>query len=474
MLIAGEPGVGKTRLAHRFARELLDAGARVLAGRCSEEPLAAFEPFAEALRPAGLADVLQPGEDAGPGARHRLFGAVDAALGDLAGERGLLLVIDDLHWADRGTLLLIGFLLRSERTAPLLVLGTYRDTELGRHSPLTGALAELQRDGVLQRIGLRGLSEEDVAALARALLGDDTAAARVHARTDGNAFFVEEVLRGLAERHELPESVRHAVGVRLAGLGEDANALLAAAAVLGTELDPRALEEMAELDDAESALDEVLRARLLRPAPTGGRVEFAHALVREAVYDELNALRRARLHRRAAEALHGLGGHLEEIAHHLFEAGEARAGRRAVAAGRPARGRGARLRGRRRALRARAGGVRAGRRRGRGRPGAARTRRRAAARRGAGERARAVQRGGAAGAPERRSRRCWPRRRSATRASGSRSSTSTPRRSPASRRRSRRWRLTGRRCARACWRGWRSSSTTRPDATARRRSAPTP
>lgn len=324
VLLAGEPGVGKTRLAHHFAREALDAGAAVLLARCWEEPLAPFEPFAEALRQIGAADVLRPGDDAPAGARHRLFDAVDTALTELARERGLLLVIDDLQWADRGTLLLASFLLRSERPAPLLVLGTYRDTELGRHSPLTRALADLQRDGVLDRVGLRGLAEHEVAALARSLLGDDAAASLVHQRTDGNAFFAEEVLRGLARSAELPESVRHAVGVRLSRLGEDANELLAAAAVLGLELDPRALELTAAMAPGavEAGLDEILRARLLRAAAPGARLEFAHALVREAVYDELNALRRARLHRRAADALRALGEdrHLEEIAHHLLQA----------------------------------------------------------------------------------------------------------------------------------------------------------
>ena len=168
VLLAGEPGVGKTRLADRFAREVLERGAPVLLGRCWEEPLAPFEPYAEALRQVGAAEVLQPGQDPGAGARHRLFDAADATLAGLAAERGLLLIIDDLHWADHATLLLTSFLLRSGRPAPLLVLGTYRDTELGRHSPLTGALAELQRDGTLDRVGLRGLEERDVAALARA------------------------------------------------------------------------------------------------------------------------------------------------------------------------------------------------------------------------------------------------------------------------------------------------------------------
>jgi DNA-binding SARP family transcriptional activator len=198
VLLAGEPGIGKTRLAHHFAASALGAGQTVLLGRCSEEPLAPFEPFAEALAQAGAADALRPAGVDDAGARHRLFDGVDSALADLAAGAPLLLVIDDLHWADRGTLLLTSFLLRSSRPGPLLVLGTYRDTELGRHSPLTGALAELKSGGALDRIDLHGLGLDDVAALARSVLGDEDVAPRVHARTDGNAFFVQEVLRELA------------------------------------------------------------------------------------------------------------------------------------------------------------------------------------------------------------------------------------------------------------------------------------
>ncbi len=333
VLLAGEPGVGKTRLAHEFAAAALAGGATVLLGRCSEEPLAAFEPFAEALAQAGAAEALRPGASGDAGARLRLFDEVDAALTDRA---PLLLVIDDLHWADRGTLLLTSFLLRSARSGPIHVVGTYRDTELGRHSPLTGALADLQRDGALDRIGLRGLEEDDVAALARSLLGSDELAARVHDRTGGNAFFVEEVLRGLAEAGspEVPESVRHAVGFRLSLLGDDANELLAVAAVLGLELDALALQATTGLDPdaAEAALDELLAARLLRPAADPLRFEFSHALVRETVLGELNVLRRARLHRRAAEALTALGEerHVEEIAAHLSAAASGADARRAA------------------------------------------------------------------------------------------------------------------------------------------------
>ena len=336
VLIAGEPGIGKTRVAHHFASAALAEHAIVLVGRCSEEPLAPYEPFTEALAQAGAREALQPGNSGDVGARHRLFDTVDSALSDLAARAPLLIVIDDFHWADHGTLLLTSFLLRSTRPGPILVVGTYRDTELGRHTPLTAALAELTRSSTPDRIDLRGLPLDDVARLARSMLGSDEIAPRVHARTSGNAFFVEEVLRELAESgpQMVPESVRHAVGVRLSRMSDDANELIAAAAILGLEHDARALESTAGLapEAAEAALDALLRARLLRPAGTAQRFEFTHALVREVVHDESNVLRRGRLHRRAAEALSALGEdrHLDEIGMHLFEAASVADARRAA------------------------------------------------------------------------------------------------------------------------------------------------
>ena len=352
VLLAGEPGAGKTRLALELAREVLDEGGVVLHGRCSEEPLRPYEPIAECLRQAGELDRVLSQRGGGPddpGARHRLFDAVDAALAVAAAGRPLLLVLDDLHWADRPTLVLLGFLLRSTRRGPLLVAGTYRTTELGRRSPLTGALADLQRDGALERLLVRALAPADVAALADVWLGPgagERVAGDVHVRTAGNAFFVEEMLRALAEHatDPVPESVRHAVAVRLARLRPEAEELLGVAAVLGLDMETWALGKVAGLADAsvEAALDELRAAHLLRPGAGPSRnVEFPHALVREAVYEELNALKRARLHRRAADVL--IEGsqerHVEAIAHHLSEAADraratdylARAGARAMA-----------------------------------------------------------------------------------------------------------------------------------------------
>ena len=339
VLLAGEAGIGKTSLALRFAAA---AEATVLLGRCSEDPLASYEPFAEILRQIGearaaalagasaaelgrLTGATGSAEGADLGARHRLFSAVDDAIGTLAARRPLVLVIDDLHWADRPTLLLLAFLLRSGRSAPLLAVGTYRDTEVGRSTPLAASLPELRRDGAAQRIGLRGLDAPEVAELAAAWLGPDAAAQMapaVHARTAGNAFFVGEVLRGIAEHAAgVPESVRHAVGTRLARLSPAADELLAVAAVLGERVDPQLLDRM--VPGAEEPLEELLAASLLRPG-----VEFTHALVREAVIADLNPLRHGRLHRAAADALvaDGEDRHLEQIAYHLAEARDPRAG----------------------------------------------------------------------------------------------------------------------------------------------------
>lgn len=351
VLVAGEPGIGKTHLMLQFARERQpDAGA-VLLGRCSEEPLSAYEPFAEVLRHCAealgsgflaeragqggreldrLLGQAQAEPEGDAGARHRLFDAVDAALCAVAGERPLLLLLDDLHCADHPTMLLLSALLHSARRVPLLVVATWRDRDLAGGRAPPAALADLQRDRAVDRVAVPGLAPSEVAALARSWLDDETAervAGAVHARTAGNAFFVEEMLRGLSDREtdEVPDSVRQAVAARVGRLGEDAAALLAVAAVLGLQADLASLEAVSGLegDAAEAALDELLGAYLLRPvAGAAQSVEFPHALVREAVDAECNPLRRRRLHKRAADVLASISEerHLEAIAHHLDEA----------------------------------------------------------------------------------------------------------------------------------------------------------
>ena len=309
VLLAGEPGVGKTRLAHEFAargaRGRRHRPARPLLGGAARALRAVRRGAAPGRRRRRAAARARPPERT-PARRHRLFDAVDAALADRA---PLLLVIDDLHWADRGTLLLASFLLRSARPGPLLLVGTYRDTELGRRSPLTGALADLQRDGALDRIGAarprRGRRRR---ARARRCSAATRSPPRVHARTGGNAFFVEEVLRGLAEaRHaggageRAPRRRRPAVAAR----ATTPTSCSAAAAILGLELDA-----------VRAAGDRRARARRRRGRARRGPARAAAAAGRDAAALRVRPRARAR-------------------------GGLARAQRAAPRAAAPARGRGA-------------------------------------------------------------------------------------------------------------------------------------
>jgi hypothetical protein len=276
-----------------------------------------------------------------------------------------VLVLDDLHWAARPTLQLVLHVLRAaadDARARLLVVGTYRDTDIDRSHPLSDVLADLRRLPIVSRLAVDGLTADEVVTFAEQAAGhelDDATRAlarTVHAETDGNAFFVGEVLRHLVEigavrRHddrwvvsdtgiEVPEGVRDVVGRRVSRLSPDANIVLSVAAVVGREGDLDVVAEVVDLPDATvlDAFDEGVRARLLEE--TGAdRYRFAHALVRTTLYDELSATRRRRLHRRIAEALEKL--HRDDVvalAYHALQAGPdggdaSRAARYCVAAG---------------------------------------------------------------------------------------------------------------------------------------------
>jgi DNA-binding SARP family transcriptional activator len=347
VVIEGDAGVGKTRLALELARALRDEGGVALVGRCSEEPLRPYEAWAEALRP--LVDDVGPvdrealgrlyGErgdaDAdAEGERYRVFEAVRTLLAGVAGAWPVLVVLDDLHWADRPTLLLLAHLVRAPEGAPARLVGTYRTGDLPRDHPLRALLADARRERLADRLSLRGLGTEATAALVTASTGADTPAGvaqAVHAETGGNPFFVVEVARHLAETGAasvgevgLPESVREVVGRRLARLGEPAHAVLRDAAVLGERFALDGLE--GDTDALVDALDAALDAGLVGEEPEApGRYAFAHALVRQTLYEELSAARRVRAHAAAARRLAALreAGRpvaAAELAHHLLEA----------------------------------------------------------------------------------------------------------------------------------------------------------
>jgi DNA-binding SARP family transcriptional activator len=359
VFVAGEPGIGKTRLVAETARRAHTAGAVVLAGRCHEEPLGPFAPFVEALRPLGVLRA-EPAADAGA-ARLRFFDEVAALLGGATRGGPVMLVLDDLHWADRATLRLLLHLAGAPEPAALLIVGTYRQTDLGRRHPLSAVLADLRREARTERLALAGLDPEATVRLIGGWVGADTGpelASRVLAETDGNPFFIEEVLRDLVEDGALvrrdgrwradgsltvPESVREVIGRRVERLSDAAVGVLEAAAVYGREFDVPALAASGVLPRAAllDGLEEAERAHLVRPAAgarpgSPGRWAFSHALVRDAVYDDLPSLRRARLHAALADTLVRTGGSPAEAAFHAYEAAALVGPDRAVALAREA------------------------------------------------------------------------------------------------------------------------------------------
>jgi DNA-binding winged helix-turn-helix (wHTH) protein len=366
VLLAGEPGIGKTRTAEEIARIAAARGASVMLGRCFEgEGAPAFWPWVQVLRAlASSADVeslrAALGRDAGelaqlapelrarvPGlppaaglegeqARFRLLDALGGCLVRRARHGPLVLVLDDLHWADEASLLALEFLAPELRGAPLLVVATYRDVEVRRDHPLSKLLGALARLPACERIALRGLEPPEVSALVEAVAGQAPSAEltrTVHEMTDGNPFFVFELGRLLGEGAApsalaLPQSVRDAIGRRLDALSPAANAALRTAAVLGRGFDLALLARIAgEPPPAllERVGEGVAAGVLVEDRARPGAFAFAHALVRQTLYEELPAPRRIELHRRAAEALEATfagsdEAPLSEIAHHRFEA----------------------------------------------------------------------------------------------------------------------------------------------------------
>ncbi|HEY3191249.1 MAG TPA: AAA family ATPase, partial [Solirubrobacterales bacterium] len=368
-LLVGEPGIGKTRAAEELATYARVSGARVYWGRCREDEGApAYWPWVQAIRAyardadpvalawqlgAGAAEVAQlipevaekldivpaSGGDSEE-ARFRLFDSVTSVLLAAARDRPIVIVLDDLHWADEPSLLLLRFAARELASSGLLILGTYRDVELGRHHPLARVLGEISGIEGSVRIPLRGLSVGAVERYIEMTSGAPSPVALAEAvqeQTDGNPFFVGEVVRLLASEGHLtastspsdlriPQGVREVVGRRLDRLSDETNEALRVAAVIGREFEEDIVLRVTELppDALMEAAAEAIAERLVTDLGEG-HLSFAHALVRDTLYEELSPAKRSALHERTGLALEAICGEdvddrLGELAHHFLEA----------------------------------------------------------------------------------------------------------------------------------------------------------
>ncbi len=368
VLVFGEAGMGKSRLLRELALEVRDQGAVVLHGSANEDLLVPHEHFVEALahyfsvagaselrrRVGYLAADLAPiapslardGESAGRGEgrdesrRYRLFESVASFLERLALDAPVLLLLDDLQWADQSTAALLRHTLESRAEMRLLVVATQRPADVDPAGALAEALQRLSQQDFVERMELPGLRDADIAVLSGSLTGQVLPADLVRAigaETGGNPFFTQEIVRHLGDsgdaggllwlaRADVPEGIRQVLDLRLMRLGQACVRLLTVAAVIGTDFEFAALEGASDLqgEDLATALDEALAADLIIETDPRGQesFSFSHALLRRTLLGRLTRAHRRRIHARVAAALHDTRGDaaLLEIAHHLCEA----------------------------------------------------------------------------------------------------------------------------------------------------------
>jgi class 3 adenylate cyclase/tetratricopeptide (TPR) repeat protein len=371
VLVGGEPGIGKTWTVAAFARLAAAGGATVLHGRCYQENLVPYQPFVDVVRHyvrtgpepqvrADLAgngsslsrlapdatlrfpDLPEPVQAEPDTERYLMFEAVNDLFERLAGYAPVLLVLDDLHWADRPTLALLEHVARNADPARILVVGTYRLGEVGPDNALTEAASDLRREQLVSEIVIGGMDGDEIGQLVAGTTQgtpDVDFVESVRRETDGNPFFVQEVLRHLAETGApagaftlatlgVPEGVKQVIGRRVARLDEGVGQVLTAAAVIGRDFQLDLVVEVAGVteDDAIDLLDEAAAARLVEETGVTGEYSFVHALTRETLHDALGPTRRARLHHRVAEAIEArrssdLDDQLGALAYHYAMAG---------------------------------------------------------------------------------------------------------------------------------------------------------
>lgn len=365
VLLSGTPGMGKTRLAEVADRTATERGCAVVWGRCHEgEGAPAFWPWVQVARHglrlrAAKADIPVPdvltrlakGEPLpfvpdsstglGSGARFQLFDAIGRLLEEVAQTAPLVVILDDLHGADQPSLSLLQFLLRELRTAPLLILGSFRQAALQSGHPFAATFAELLRAPTTQHIALTTLSQDDIAQLVQERLPaapSQELARLIHERTEGLPLYVSEFVRLLEQqlrpgrsfdegllRSGIPGSLAAIIQGRLSTLSEATQRVLAAASVLGREFDRQVLEQMAGASASEAAVHEALTAEILSESPTGlDLYRFSHALLSETLYAGLSPHRRMELHHAAGVAIEALPQaerQASELAHHFYAAG---------------------------------------------------------------------------------------------------------------------------------------------------------
>jgi tetratricopeptide (TPR) repeat protein len=378
MMVTGEPGIGKTALCEQLSTYVTLRGGRTLVGHCYEEGSLSlpYLAFVEALRSYVLSrEVKDLREELGTGAsdvariiseirerlkikvrtpkdpeeeRYRLLQAVTTFLSNAANVQPMLVVLEDLHDADKGTLEMLIHVSRNLAGARLLIVGTYRDVEVDRGHPLSAALAELRRVSTYGRVLLRGLNADEVRRMMESITRESVPwglSEAVHRQTEGNPLFVQEVVRYLAEdgliaRKEgrwrptkdtplemsIPEGLRDVIGKRLSLLSPECNRLLAVASVIGREFTLEILRAVAGINEDVfvNALKEAVRLSILEEHSQRGlvRYRFTHAFFRQTLYEEMIAPQRLKLHRQVARSMETLYAkrlkeHATELAEHF-------------------------------------------------------------------------------------------------------------------------------------------------------------
>jgi tetratricopeptide (TPR) repeat protein len=378
MMVTGEPGIGKTALCEQLSTYVTLRGGRTLVGHCYEAGSLSlpYLAFVEALRSYVLSrEVKDLREELGSGAadvariiseirerlkiklrtqkdpeeeRYRLLQAVTGFLSNAAGVQPMMVVLEDLHDADKGTLEMLTHVSRNLAGARLLIVGTYRDVEIDRSHPLSAALAELRRVSTYGRVLLRGLNADEVRRMMESITRESLPwglAEAVHRQTEGNPLFVQEVVRylveeGLIARKEggwrptkdtplemsIPEGLRDVIGKRLSLLSPECNQLLAVASVIGREFALETLKAVAGINEDVfvNALKEAVRLSILEERSQRGvvRYRFTHAFFRQTLYEEMIAPQRLKLHQQVARSLETLYAkrlkeHAAELAEHF-------------------------------------------------------------------------------------------------------------------------------------------------------------